>query len=99
MDAVLQAEEPKSETEKSGKTGTKKTASKDDDKEADDPKGVENPFPKRFKLDGGELSGGVEWLNCGGEISTKLATNSVCGFTRRAARFARSPCAMTCNSR
>lgn len=36
------------------------------DASADEP---ENPFPRRIKLEGTELDGGVEWLNTSGEIS------------------------------
>jgi len=52
---------------------TKKAADKKKDNKADDkaPAGIENPFPRRFKMEGTELDGGVEWLNTSGEISLK----------------------------
>jgi DNA-binding beta-propeller fold protein YncE len=31
--------------------------------------GIENPFPRRIKLEGTELDGGIEWLNTSGEIT------------------------------
>lgn len=59
---------------KETKPAAKKSAddAKDDDKETEpEKKGLENPFPRRFKLSGDELSGGVEWLNTSGEIELK----------------------------
>lgn len=51
---------------------TKKDAEKKEEKKDDDaPGGLENPFPRRFKLEGTELDGGVEWLNTSGEITLK----------------------------
>jgi len=59
---------------KETKPAAKKSAdnAKDEDKETEpEKKGLENPFPRRFKLSGDELSGGVEWLNTSGEIELK----------------------------
>ena len=54
-----------------GKT-TKKSAEKKDDKPEDEAAGgIENPFPRRFKMEGTELDGGAGWLNTSGEISLK----------------------------
>ncbi len=53
---------------KSSKSASKKSV---DDVDAADDKVIENPFPRRFKLSGDELSGGVEWLNASGEIQVK----------------------------
>ena len=55
-----------------GKTTKKEADKKKDDKADDDaPGGLENPFPRRFKMEGTELDGGVEWLNSSGEITLK----------------------------
>ncbi len=65
---------PDKSSRKETKPAAKKTTAdaKDDDKEnAAEKKGLENPFPNRFKLSGDELSGGVEWLNTSGEIELK----------------------------
>lgn len=54
------------------KTTKKEAVKKEDKKDEDDaPGGLENPFPRRFKLEGTELDGGVEWLNTSGEITLK----------------------------
>ena len=52
---------------------TKKDEKKEDVKDKDDdaPGGLENPFPRRFKMEGTELDGGAEWLNTSGEITLK----------------------------
>lgn len=64
------SEKPAKKT--AGKTAKKETETKKDDKAEDEaPGGLENPFPRRFKLEGTELDGGVEWLNTSGEISLK----------------------------
>ena len=67
--------EPSAKKEKSKESGDKKSAKKakteDEPAEAPEPKGLENPFPRRLKLSGDELSGGVEWLNSSGEITMK----------------------------
>ncbi len=81
LENTLIAADEKTETttakpaKKETKPATKKSAG---DTKADDPKedgaekkGLENPFPRRFKLSGDELSGGVEWLNTSGEIELK----------------------------
>jgi thiol-disulfide isomerase/thioredoxin len=68
------------EKEKSAKKGTaaKQDAKKDGDKKDDakkdkkkDEPEIENPFPRRIKLDGGELDGGLAWLNASGPINLK----------------------------
>ncbi|TXT27929.1 MAG: redoxin [Planctomycetota bacterium] len=71
--AEPQNDEPSEKTAKKGiSKSTKKDAAKKEDKKDDDAAGeLENPFPKRFKMEGTELDGGVEWLNTSGEISLK----------------------------
>ncbi len=71
--AEPQNDEPTEKTAKKGASkSTKKDAAKKEDKKDDDAAGeLENPFPKRFKMEGTELDGGVEWLNTSGEISLK----------------------------
>lgn len=66
--AEPQGDEP---VKKSASKATKKEAEKKVDKKDEDdaPEGLENPFPRRFKLEGSELDGGVEWLNASGPIS------------------------------
>ena len=54
---------------KSAKKDEKKEDAKDNDDDA--PGGLENPFPRRFKMEGTELDGGAEWLNTSGEITLK----------------------------
>lgn len=72
---VLAAEPQNDEpSEKPAKKTTSKTTKKEaekkkDDKDDDAPGGIENPFPRRFKLEGTELDGGAGWLNTSGEIS------------------------------
>ncbi len=79
LTSTVQAADPQNDepTEKPAKKAaeksTKKAAEKKKDDKADDeaPNGIENPFPRRFKMEGTELDGGVEWLNTSGEISLK----------------------------
>ena len=72
--STAQAADPQNDqpSEKPAKKSTAKTTKKEDEKKDDDAVGeLENPFPKRFKMEGTELDGGVEWLNTSGEISLK----------------------------
>jgi thiol-disulfide isomerase/thioredoxin/outer membrane protein assembly factor BamB len=74
LNSTLLAADPQTDepSEKPAKKGAAKTTKKDADKKDDDVAGeLENPFPKRFKMEGTELDGGVEWLNTSGEISLK----------------------------
>jgi thiol-disulfide isomerase/thioredoxin/DNA-binding beta-propeller fold protein YncE len=61
---VEQADKP---AKKEAKAATKKGAKKPKDEPAE----IENPFPRRFKLEGTELDGGIEWLNASGPITLK----------------------------
>ena len=72
--STAQAADPQNDepSEKPAKKATAKTTKKEAEKKDDDAVGeLENPFPKRFKMEGTELDGGVEWLNTSGEISLK----------------------------
>ncbi|MFM9964752.1 MAG: thioredoxin-like domain-containing protein [Planctomycetaceae bacterium] len=74
LNSPVSAEEQKSEPAE--KTAKKKataggSAKKEGDKKKDEPAEIENPFPRRIKLDGAELDGGVEWLNASGPITLK----------------------------
>ncbi len=69
-----QAADPQNDepSEKPAKKGTSKTTKKEVEKKDDDAADeLENPFPKRFKMEGTELDGGVEWLNTSGAINLK----------------------------
>ena len=70
--ATALAADPQNEkkVEKPAQKGTEKGKQKvEDPKEDDAPGGIENPFPRRFKLEGSELDGGLGWLNTSGEIT------------------------------
>ena len=74
LDSTALAAEPQNDepsekpVKKSAAKTTKKETEKKDDDAADE---LENPFPKRFKMEGTELDGGVEWLNTSGAINLK----------------------------
>lgn len=68
--ATLLAADPQND-ESSKKAASKSTKKDADDKKEDDAGEIENPFPRRFKLEGTELDGGAGWLNTSGEITLK----------------------------
>lgn len=60
----------KKETGKSAKKTEKKPEAEPKKEDKEDPAdGPENPFPRRFKMEGTELDGGIEWLNTSGPIA------------------------------
>ncbi len=69
--AAEQKEEKAEKAEKASKKEAKQAPKKESDKEKDEPAEIENPFPRRIKLEGTELDGGVEWLNASGPIALK----------------------------
>lgn len=75
LESSASAEDPKPEpaekTAKKGKAATKTDSKKETEKKKDEPAEIENPFPRRIKLEGTELDGGVEWLNASGPITLK----------------------------
>ena len=65
------AEQKEEKAEKPSKKETKPTSKKASEKKKDEPAEIENPFPRRIKLEGTELDGGLEWLNASGPINLK----------------------------
>ncbi len=72
--SAAEQKEEKADKPAKKETGTAKPAAKKEasKKKADDePAEIENPFPRRIKLEGTELDGGIDWLNASGPINLK----------------------------
>ncbi len=73
LEPLAMAADPKADAPVSNSGKSKKTSKPAAEADADtvDDKAIENPFPRRLKLSGEELSGGIEWMNTSGEIELK----------------------------
>ena len=65
------AEQKEEKAEKPSKKEAKQAPKKESEKKKEEPAEIENPFPRRIKLEGTELDGGIEWLNASGPINLK----------------------------
>lgn len=74
LETTVAAAEPQQDSDSTGSSKKKPSpatnAEDNETKDLEEPsdKKIENPFPRRFKLEGTELSGGTEWLNTSGAI-------------------------------
>ena len=70
------AEQKEDKADKPSKKEAKQASKKESEKKKDEPAEIENPFPRRIKLEGTELDGGIEWLNASGPIALWQARNN-----------------------